>query len=228
MRLSPRTVLEHLLAFGAGMLAFSLAWDGISLEEVPPAQSLEAPRRTHSPQHEAAPQAPPPPADTALKQEIELQAEEIDSLVDDLEELTGTPLSWSPGWPEPLSPAGFRSSVEDAFGTCQPPGELVDIDCGEPPCLAVLRQAGEERPGIEGFIEGCPRWRELFGEESNKLTRCRRLVSCPDGREERILFLGSSRAVEHLDPQTHDERANLKRRLEERCEELRSNWQCGG
>lgn len=131
-------------------------------------------------------------------------------------QLFGTPQDWPADSPEHLRPAGFQDLLSRSLDECQVPAELVDFECAEPPCVALLRP--QRRDWIWSLIRDCPSWGEHF----------RRVplwtdfqVDCGGGQSEQAVLLS---------PFWGDypgDREDYAKRLASRWQEIRSQWRCG-
>ena len=70
----------------------------------------------------------------------------------------------SPGWSSRVPPAWRESAVEqvviDVLATCDVDGQVLGLDCSEPPCAVVVAGAGI----AAGEIAACAPWVEAYGE----------------------------------------------------------------
>lgn len=87
-------------------------------------------------------------------------ADAVDAVGDD----PARPAIDSPGWSVRV-PAGWREAaveqvVIDVLATCEVDGEVLGLDCAEPPCAAVVAGAGI----AAAEIAACAPWVEAYGE----------------------------------------------------------------
>lgn len=117
---------------------------------------LSAPTRGPSPADESAQRVRVKLASAMLARTI---AEATDAADDD----PARPAVDSPGWSDRV-PAGWRGPafeqvVIDVLDTCDVDGQVLGLDCTEPPCAVVV--AGAAIAAAE--IGACPAWTEAFG-----------------------------------------------------------------
>jgi hypothetical protein len=155
--------------------------------------------------------------------ELEREVATVESLVRTYEEqLFGPPLAWPTQVPHALSATGFRDQVEIALGECDPDVDLIDIDCSEPPCLALLRIRSER--WRDQLVTECSRWSEPFGAQTSGSSFS---VTCADGSEEQAEMLGAP--LRKILGETADEQAEaMSTRLQARMLAAKLHWACAG
>jgi hypothetical protein len=152
----------------------------------------------------------------------------------------GTPIPWSADVPEQYRQEHFQSLIAAALEEIKAPVEIVDFECSEVPCIAMLRI-------LEGAISKITTariWQENFGKS---VTGSYVAVRCQDGREERIEIIAAEWDG-RIDPRAisseawtaekrHEFKKRMKgkltktealneRRLMSRLRRLRSCWPC--
>lgn len=132
------------------------------------------------------------------------------------EEVYGKPRKWDADVPDEFRPEAFEKRVRDAVARCTPSFDLEDIDCSEPPCLAVLRE--NEGGNWNDFVNECVEWYEAYG---NSVTVFAADAQCGDGTTEHVVLLGPAGG----EPSTNDRDNGLKR-LNYRRSMAVANWQC--
>jgi len=67
-------------------------------------------------------------------------------------------------WPEKVKkhyqPEVFEAHIHEAVATCNPGVELVEVDCSEPPCMALFRI--EAKDFWDRLVNQCPHWRSHY------------------------------------------------------------------
>jgi hypothetical protein len=136
-------------------------------------------------------------------------------------ELYGEPVEWPEmgELPAAYQPDRFRIMLAEALRECE--ADLVDVECSEPPCLALLRSHDRDHDGP--LLDRCAGWADQFGgATSGKHMH----IECADGSRERVHFVAPS-ARELLPDDHHDEDwANLRKRLTQRYEQIELGWEC--
>lgn len=136
-------------------------------------------------------------------------------------ELEGQPLSWTKDIPEEFTPTRFQNVVEKVFKECDLPGELVRIDCKEPPCLALIRidETKAERVGWD-FKSDCRPWNDAY-RWGTLFTH--QLAKCPDDEHE---VFGILTAPSMRQNSTDGEIENIFLRVENRWKEIAESLGC--
>jgi hypothetical protein len=177
------------------------------------------PKRTPTAAPAVAPPDEPPPAaaaEDALRAELAVARATIDSLRLSIE---GSPLSWDDGPAEAFRAEAYEQTLAEALQACAPPAEFVQMDCDEPPCIAVLRVTGPT--WRNDLVNGCPTWSEAYGLKTAQSTGS---VDC-DGVPQRFALL-SPVDEEWLDGLGKDGRENRWRRLQHRWEQHQGDLPC--
>ena len=130
----------------------------------------------------------------------------------------GSTIAWSPSVPKELWPDRFEAAVSEAMGQCTPDGELVGVDCREPPCIAKLRARSD---AAASDLVHCEPWEVPFGPTVHML---RVSVPCPDGPDERALLVAPTPST--LQRAIGEDR--LADRLSYRWMDLLGTWSCAG
>lgn len=121
---------------------------------------------------------------------------------------------------ESFMPDSFQRNVNAAIEACSPPAELVGVDCSEPPCMALLRTAGDR--WYEALVNSCAAWSDRYG---SAVTLATVEVTCGDGRTESVAMLSPywEAIVSPSDPTA---RENMRKRLRVRRAQVRAEWVC--
>jgi hypothetical protein len=136
-------------------------------------------------------------------------------------EFEGEPLQWSAEIPEIFSPDHFKATVDQAMKQCDVPGELIKIDCQEPPCVAIIL-IDESKVEESGWVDSfkCPAWNKTYSSMANRLWS----ASCPDGSHEVFSMLTSPFDFKKM---TAQEVENWFKRYTTRGKSLELSWKCG-
>jgi len=129
------------------------------------------------------------------------------------------PIPWPDDLPEDFTAAAMRERLQRAVQECDLPGDLIAIDCDEPPCMAAFRMRGE---GLRSSLLACPAWSEAWGGTTNQTGDS---VPCGDGTKETFLMIGASMSGLVVDP-VPDDKWNGIRRIRERRNVVADNWSC--
>ena len=184
--------------------------------EVPPAAVGERPGAP-SPATSTEPVA----AAEERVRELEAEVAELQSRLDSAGvRPPAEPVAWPEGRPEKFTEPGFRAAMQRVLDSCDAPVELVDFDCAEPPCIAMLRTSGEE--WHDAVVNDCSAWSDTYGST----------VSMEDGEVD--CGGGESEAVALLSPYDHEWREDLDKedsrnvgqRLQERWKTILADWDC--
>ncbi len=159
----------------------------------------------------------------ARSAELEGEIGGIEVLVRTYEEqLFGQPLAWPGQVRHELSSSGFRDQVERALGECDPDVDLIDIDCSEPPCLALLRIRSED--WRTQLVTQCAPWSDPFGTETSGISFS---VTCTDGSTEQAEMIGAP--LQKVFGGTAEEHAEaMATRLQARKLRPQLDWVCAG
>ncbi len=131
----------------------------------------------------------------------------------------GVPASWPEDLPEDFTAAAMRARLQRAAQECDLPGDLISIDCDEPPCMAAFRMRGE---GLRSSLLACPAWSEV---SDGATTQRGDSIPCGDGTKESLLMIGTSMSDLVVDP-APDDKWNSIRRLRDRANAVADNWSC--
>lgn len=137
------------------------------------------------------------------------------------DEVSGVPASWGDSVPDVLSAKGFAKEVRKVIDECGLDSELVEVDCAEPPCFAIFRDA-EETLGTALQVD-CERWYRTFGPSTIEVFAP---VDCGDGRTEQVMLLGSPTVWEYVDDPRPQDPKNRSKRFRVRAESIYSGWKC--
>lgn len=124
---------------------------------------------------------------------------------------------WPASVPPGYAPREFEEVIAEVLRTCDVDGELVDVDCREPPCFAVVRDRGD----AWSDISSCPAWREHFtrGYEIYSST-----TSC-GSRLEEVLMIAPVMKGLLQNPRPHDI-LNADKRKATRASDYVDSWSC--
>lgn len=172
----------------AGALGF-LAGRGMAPEPEPPEECPAVPAVSAVPSVQRAPDREPgvtPAPEEA--EEVEIARETVRELE---EELYGIPVPWTPDIDADHQPAAVKARIRQVIEDCGVKSRLIDVDCDEVPCFAVLDTTGV----ADGYAEvmGCPTWTDAWGQ---RVGTSNRTVACPDGSTRELLML--TPGTEHL------------------------------
>jgi|GEM_PF-7102644 len=119
-------------------------------------------------------------------------------------------LTVAPDWedaPPELGPAGFPDALRDAVDQCKPQVTVLDIDCQEPPCLAVLQVLDPK--WRTQLVERCPPWQETFGPN---LILATDQMRCAESTLD-LAVVGSARTWDHIDRPAGDDALDARMQL---------------
>jgi hypothetical protein len=122
----------------------------------------------------------PPWADLGVKtrpvhDELDAPPAGLQHLLDGLEPGETEPIPFTnEAIPARYVPSGFAAIMSDVLESCSTPISLLDVDCTEAPCLALLQnRVSQFRPNA------CPAWLATYGDSSMANISLR--IECPDG-----------------------------------------------
>lgn len=127
-----------------------------------------------------------------------------------------------PDWPSDAPPdhhEAFEANLRAALVDCDVDVELVAVDCAEPPCTAVFRNA--EHDFWNKLINTCPGWVDRYGSSAGTASGS---VSCGDGRVEGVIRIYPG-GWEPPEPEGAPER-NGTLRMQARWDEMEAGWTC--
>jgi len=158
-----------------------------------------------------------------LEEQQRFSQRAMDGLIEDAR---GIPFEWPADLPEYHQPANVEPEARKVVADCGIDGlDLVDVDCSEPPCYAVMRVPSQEaaqdfRQCSSGRI---PEFSKVTGGESSR-------VECADGSLETIYVytVGATESVLDLDSGDDTEVWRLFHRFKTRMDTYRSVWICVG
>jgi len=138
----------------------------------------------------------------------------------------GEPLAWPEDTPPAETEAGFRAALGEVLDDCSTSASLAALDCGEPPCMAVLWDS-------DVSFSDCEPWRERYGIATSKYSG---EVDCGDGRSERIVILSppglkvdsveEMMALSQQEDEDPVDKENRSKRMQARWESLRLDTPC--
>lgn len=131
-------------------------------------------------------------------------------------ELYGEPIPWPAEVPPERTESGYRAALTEVLATCRPTWTLGELDCAEPPCIAVIWPSDARmEPPVD-----CPPWVDRYGPTAQSAAQS---VDC-GGKGRRLILLSPS----HLDPVpvAAVELENRARRIKSRWDELRHDAKC--
>lgn len=162
----------------------------------------------------------PLPSDCADAVEtLEGELDVAERLIEDLTlEAYGEQPEWPTELPLELTPEGFTDQVERAAERCVP-GTLVDVECTEPPCLAVFRPQSDD--WWNRFVNECEGWAGPYG---SSVTALQFLADCPDGSVEAVVMLGATELSEQVDEALPE--GDFSKRLDQRRLAVEQGWVC--
>lgn len=142
----------------------------------------------------------------------------LEALNDDLgEALDGEPVEWPDQPPELFRRERVEATLEEAIRSCQLPVDLLGLECAEPPCIGVMRDAPDGQTW-QSFGE-CSAWSSVY--LGNNTVHSEKVV-CADGSEERVLLV----QPDWLDLRESVGDEEWKRRNNARRERIVSSWRC--
>ena len=130
------------------------------------------------------------------------------------------PVAWPDGRPEKFTEAGLRGLLEQGLQDCDVPAELVGFECGEPPCVALLRTSDDG--WHDALVNNCATWTEAYGTTVSMDTG---RADCGGGDEEAYALL-SPYDHEWREELDKEESGNLGDRLQERWAAIKADWEC--
>ncbi|MCB9669061.1 MAG: hypothetical protein H6734_06285 [Alphaproteobacteria bacterium] len=92
-------------------------------------------------------------------------------------ELYGEPIPWPHDVEPRMTEDAFRRTMDEVLAECWPDAKMTQMDCAEPPCMAVLFDAGDP--------SDCPAWTRTHGIAAGMSTRP---VDC-GGEQKRMTIL---------------------------------------
>lgn len=140
-------------------------------------------------------------------------------------EVEGVVQEWTPELRERFNQEKFREVVNRVQDSCDLPGELIDLDCSEPPCLAVFR-LNEDQVRSSAWYYGkagtpvCEAWES---EYTRGMFLMPDLVNCPGGGHEWFAVLAPSFYWEGV---TQRDVENNGKRIEARAGAVKEKWRC--
>lgn len=134
-------------------------------------------------------------------------------LVDSLTaEAFGPRLEWPADIPEVMEPGAFQDNVERAFEQCNPSAHLLDVNCDEPPCLAVLEPTGPE--WWHQLVNDCAPWSDAYSTAGAMVTR---EVECPDGTSTMVVVLSAPGVAKRLSDSSGQSSDAISKRIDYRA-----------
>ena len=126
-----------------------------------------------------------------LRQVVELQEAAIRDLS---EQLYGTELAWPTDTPPEQTEGGFTDAIDDVLSTCQLAVDRIQVECSEPPCIAVLDGvdfegkpvATQKQKGNPGSVQSCGPWTQRYGTSSRLSTTT---LDCENGVSRRVYMI---------------------------------------
>ena len=144
----------------------------------------------------------------------------LEALNDDLgEALDGEPVVWPDQPPELFRRERVETTLQDAIRACDLPVELLGLECAEPPCIGILRDAPDGQTW-QSFGD-CAAWSGVY--EGNNTVHSE-TVECADGSVERVLLV----QPDWLDLRESVGDEEWRRRNTARKERVVSSWRCAG
>lgn len=137
----------------------------------------------------------------------------------------GTALAWpdDAALPEAYTPAGFAEAVSAALAACAVDVSLVDVDCGEPPCMAMLRPGPDSEGWYAALLDECDAWKERFPKKGPQYFWD---LDCPGGPQKAAAIGWSLWDVPTLTPDTYDKEQNFGKRAHTRAATIRDDFPC--
>ncbi|MFZ5479352.1 MAG: hypothetical protein ACOZNI_21490 [Myxococcota bacterium] len=128
----------------------------------------------------------------------------------------------APAWPTDTPKSHreeFEGNLRKALADCEVDVDLVGVDCSEPPCMAIFRNAGDDF--WNDLINTCPGWVDRYGSSVSTNSGT---VDCGDGRTEAVWRIGPGgwRAPE---PEGAPDR-NVMLRMQARWDDMEAGWTC--
>jgi len=137
----------------------------------------------------------------------------------------GAVQEWTAELHERFNQEKFRDVVNRVQKTCDLPGELTGVDCGEPPCLAVFRLE-EDQVRSSAWYYGqagtaaCQAWEQAYTRGMYLMPTP---VNCPGGGREWFAVLAPSFYWEGAAQRDIE---NNGKRIVTRAKHIKDKWQC--
>lgn len=150
---------------------------------------------------------------TGLRRELDIVSGRVHALE---AELYGHPLSWAEAELrlDTLPETAFREGLIRSSRRCRAGWELVEIDCSEPPCVALLRGDPLQVDTVKTRLSDCEAWGAATPVVSSEV------VDCPEGEPHAYHHLWFGEVPEGAFYQ------NLRRRLQARIVDLLQSNAC--
>jgi len=154
--------------------------------------------------------------------DLSMRVKFLERIVDDLQiEYLGEAIDWPDEISEAIEPARFEEEIGDILKDCGAEVEVVDVECSEPPCVAIVRSGGDT--AFWQDLPECEAWKSNYG--SSVMLHVDG-VSCPGGDSEVVGILGPTYDNALGPAENSEEDANRSKRFDARSTEVMTNWEC--